>query len=180
MDKDAFFLWGEKQEGRFELKDGRIVTMVGAGLIHAEMSADIVVALKSRLDRKAWSVTTAEFAVEIGGDIRYPDVLVMAAGGPRNARTTTTPRLVIEVLSPSSVATDLRVKPVEYMSLASLGSYVVASQDEPRLWVWNRSTEPDRVWPKEPLEIHGRDKALPLPALGVQLPMAEIYAALPE
>jgi len=179
MDKDAFFLWGEKQEGRFELKDGRVVMMVGAGRRHADISSDIVFALKSRLDRKSWSVTTAEFAVEIDGDIRYPDVLVEHAGGNPKARSTSEPVLVVEVLSPSSIVIDLNIKAAEYMSLAALESYIVASQDEPRLWVWNRSTEPGRGWPKAPLEVHGRDKSVPVPALGVELPMAEVYAVLP-
>ena len=179
MDKHAFFDWGESQEGRYELKDGRIVMMVGAGRRHADISADMVFALKSRLDRKAWSVTTAEFAVEIDGDIRYPDVLVEKAGGNPKARSTSEPMLVAEVLSPSSIALDMNVKAAEYMSLASLETYIVAAQDEPRLWVWNRSTEAGRAWPKAPLEVHGRDKAVPVPSLGVELPMAEIYAALP-
>jgi Uma2 family endonuclease len=178
MDKDAFFDWGEKQEGRYELKDGRIVMMVGAGRRHADISADIVFSLKSRLDRKAWSVTTAEVAVEIDGDIRYPDVLVERAGGNPKARSTREPTLVVEVLSPSSIALDLHVKAAEYMSLASLESYIVTAQDEPRLWIWNRVTEAPRAWPKAPLEVHGKDKAVPVPALGVELPMAEIYAAL--
>ena len=179
MDKETFFLWGETQEGRFELKDGRIVMMVGANRLHARISSAFVVALSKRLDPKSWVVTTTEFAVEIDGDIRYPDVLVEPEGGDGAARATTTPSLVIEVLSPSSIATDLHVKAAEYMSLASLESYVVASQDEPRLWVWNRSTEPGRSWPKAPEAVHGRDKAVPLPFLGIELPMAEIYAALP-
>jgi Uma2 family endonuclease len=179
MDKDAFFLWGEKQEGRFELKDGRIVMMVGASKLHARISSAIVVALATRLDQRAWSVTTAEFAVEIDGDIRYPDVLVEAGGGDGKALATTSPVLVVEVLPPSTAATDLNAKAAEYMSLASLESYVVAAQDEPRLWVWNRGTDAARLWPKAPEEVFGRDKAVPLPCLGVALPMAEIYAALP-
>jgi Uma2 family endonuclease len=179
MSKDAFFLWGEKQEGRFELKNGRVVVMVGATKLHAAISSDIVFGLKARLDRNAWLVTTAEFAVEIDGDIRYPDILVEAAGGDVKALATNKPVAIVEVLSPSSVATDMNIKAAEYMSLSSLESYVVAAQDEPRLWVWNRGTDAERLWPKTPEEVFGRDKAVPLPILGVALPMAEIYAALP-
>jgi Uma2 family endonuclease len=181
MDKDAFFRWGEKHDGRFELKDGRVVMMVGATKLHAAISSDIVFALKSRLGREAWSVTTAEFAVDIDGDIRYPDVLVEAAGGDAKALSTDKPVVIVEVLSASSIATDLNVKAAEYMSLASLETYIVASQDEPRLWLWNRSDAASgRGWPKVPEEVHGKDKSVPLPVLGLELPMADIYAALPD
>jgi len=73
----------------------------------------------------------------------------------------------------------MHIKAAEYMSLASLEAYIVAAQDEPRLWIWHRSSEADRHWPKVPHEVHGREKAVPVAALGLDLPMAEIYASLP-
>ncbi len=76
------------------------------------------------------------------------------------------------------MALDLHIKAAEYMSLPSLETYIVAAQDEPRLWVWNRGTDQGRNWPKIPIEVVGKDKAVPVAAFGIELPMAEIYAAI--
>jgi Uma2 family endonuclease len=179
MDKVAFLRWAEGREGHFELKDGVVQMMLGGTQRHAEIISDIEMALKTRLERKSWSVVSSDLAVEIEGDVRYPDVLVKAPGGDPQALSITSPTLVCEVLSSSSIANDMNIKAEEYKSLASLEAYIVAAQDEPRLWIWNRSTDAARAWPKVPLEVHGLDKAVPLPALGVELPMTEIYAALP-
>ena len=83
----------------------------------------------------------------------------------------------MEVLSPSSVGTDMVEKLAEYTSLASLEAYIVASQDEPICWVWQRSGE-DRSFPKTPEEIAGRDKAIMIAALGISLPLSEIYRGI--
>jgi Uma2 family endonuclease len=95
--------------------------------------------------------------------------------------STDRPIFVAEVLSASSMALDLNIKAAEYMSLTSLETYIVAAQDEPRLWVWNRmGAASGRAWPKEPLAIHGKEKTVPIGILGVELPMAEVYAALAD
>jgi Uma2 family endonuclease len=179
MDKATFLRWAEGRQGHFELKDNVVMMMVGGTQRHAEIISDLELALKVRLDRSRWSTVSSDLAVEIDGDVRYPDVLVKAAGGNPQALSITSPVLVGEVLSASSIALDMNTKADEYKSLASLEAYIVAAQDEPRLWIWNRGTDAARAWPKVPLEVHGRDQIVPVPALGLELPMAEIYAALP-
>lgn len=91
------------------------------------------------------------------------------------------PVLLIEVLSPTVTGIDLTEKPAEYTSFNSLEVYIVASQDEPICWVWQRSgskagdSAPPRAFPPRPAELAGRDQALEIPALGISLPLAEIY-----
>jgi Uma2 family endonuclease len=177
MDKRRFLRWAEGREGRFELKENVVMMMVGGTRVHAAIMSDIEFALRQRLDRARWLVASSDIAVEIGEDIRYPDVLVEPAGGDPKALSTPTPTLLVEVLSTSSLATDMNVKAAEYMSLASLQAYVVAAQDEPRLWIWVRA---DGSWPTQPAEFVGKDSVVPIAPLGVELPMAEIFAALKD
>jgi Uma2 family endonuclease len=62
------------------------------------------------------SVLTSDFGMDLGAaTVRYPDVVVDAAGGAPNDLTATAPVLVAEVLSPSSVKEDLDIKPAEYL-----------------------------------------------------------------
>lgn len=176
FDKCDFLHWAEGREGRFELKDRRVEMMVGGSRNHARIIVNIAVLLRNRLDPRSWDVATGELAVEIGEDIRYPDVLVEKAGGDGAALSTTAPVFMAEVLSPSSLALDLNIKAQEYMSLSSLEAYIVAAQDEPRLWLWQRPAgSGPRPFPSAPEELAGRDAILRLTALGIEAGLDEIY-----
>jgi Uma2 family endonuclease len=177
MDKHRFLRWAERRDGRFELKDNVVMMMVGRTRLHAAIVLKLATALAKRLDDQRWLVLANDMAVEIGEDIRYPDVMVEPAGGDPKALSTATPTLLVEVLSTSSLATDMNVKAAEYMSLASLQAYIVAAQDEPRLWIWVRA---GGAWPSQPAEFVGKDSVVPIAPLGVELPMAEIFAALKD
>ena len=176
-DKRSFLHWVQKQEGRFEFKDGRIVMHAGSTIRHARILTGFLLGFSNRLDFKAWDVVSAQFAVEIGDDVRFPEVLVEKAGGNEYAISTSNPIILVEVLSPSSVGRDLNVKLAEYTSLASLEAYIVASQDEPIVWVWQRDAV-TRTFPAKPLEIGGRDGAIEISALKLSLPLAELLRAV--
>jgi Uma2 family endonuclease len=173
MTADAFLAWAEGREGRFEFARGRIMMMVGATRNHANLSAGWLTHLTARLDPARWSVSSAELAVRIGDSVRYPDVLVEPAGGDGAALYTDQPALIVEVLSPASLALDFTTKAREYTQLPSLRLYVVASADEPRLWLWRRGA--DGAFPLDPEELAGRDAVLALPELGTELALAEAY-----
>lgn len=178
LDKHAFLQWAEAQEGRFELIGSRVVMMAGGTRGHALIFTRIAGALMRRLDPVSWNVAIADLAVEIGEDIRYPDVLVERAGADIKAKTTTEPVFIAEVLSPSSLALDLQEKAAEYMSLPSLEAYLVAAHDEPRVWLWQRGPDGQRAFPAHPQQTAGALAAVEIAALAVTLPLAEIYAGI--
>jgi len=177
LDKKAFLHWVQRQEGRFELKDGTVVMHPGGTKRHSWIIGAFVALLRNRLDLSIWAVGPTDIAIEIGPDIRYPGVVVERLEGDGSALSTSTPTLLIEVLSPSSVGNDMTVKLAEYTSLASLEAYVVASQEEPICWVWQRGG-PQRCFPQKPNEIAGRDKSIEIASLGVSLPLAEIFRGI--
>lgn len=177
MDKAAFLKWNADREGpRCEFKDGELIMHPGVSRKHARVTSAILQAFAKRLSPDAWDVTTNDFGVEIGEDIRYPDVLVERCGTDGDAYTTAEPIILVEVLSPSSLGRDLRTKVEEYLGLASLEAYIVASQDEPIVWVWQRDAS--RAFPAEPVEIAGRDREIAVAALSITLPLAEIYRGI--
>jgi Uma2 family endonuclease len=180
LDKRAFLHWAEGREGHFELKGNRVVMMAGGTKGHARIVHRLSVALAARLDPALWSVTTADLAVEIGEDVRYPDVLVEPLDDANKDLSTTSPVFLAEVLSPSSLALDLREKASEYMSLPSLEAYLVAAQDEARMWLWQRPAAGagGRAFPAKPQEVEGLDATISITALGVEAPLAEIYAGI--
>jgi len=98
--------------------------------------------------------------------------------GAMDVRHSPSPVLISEVLSPSSVDTDMIEKPVEYGTIPSLEAYVVVSQDMALCWVWERKGE-TAAFPEKPLRIEGRDYAIALKARGIALPLSEIYRNIP-
>jgi Uma2 family endonuclease len=174
MGKSEFLAWAQAQEGRFELVDRRVVMMTGGSRGHGIIVRRLANALEKRLDSSRWAVWTSDFGVDVGPDtIRYPDVVVDVADGRSQDLTATAPLLVAEVLSPSSVTHDLRDKAAEYLQLPSLSAYLVLAQDEAKAWVWARGAA---RFPSSPNVITGLDATIEVAALGINLPLSEIYA----
>jgi len=171
MDKDTFLAWAQGREGRFELVERRVVMMVGGSKTHALIASQLMRALWARIDVTKWVVLGSDLAVDVGPDsLRYPDAIVDSVGGQR-ALVATAPVLIAEVLSPSSATLDLGDKAAEYLRLPSLATYLVLSQDEIKAWVYLKGAE-EHAGP-EP--IRGADATIRVPALGIELPLAEIY-----
>jgi Uma2 family endonuclease len=172
MSKAAFIEWGASEEERYELVAGRVITMPRPSLAHGLIVSNLLVALRSRLDRKQW-VVIQEFGLDAGPEtLRYPDIVVDGAGGRPKSYTATGPVLLVEVLSPSSVETDLGDKTVEYLHIPSLLAYIVLSQDEPKAWLHTRSDAGFAA----PTVITGIEAIVEVAALQLNIPMAEIYA----
>jgi len=131
-------------------------------------------ALWARIDVTKWVVLGSDLAVDVGPEsLRYPDAIVDGIGGQR-ALVATAPALIAEVLSPSSATLDLGDKAAEYLQLSTLAAYLVLSQDEIKAWVYVK----DSAQHPGPEPIRGADATIRVPALGIDLPLAEIYRGI--
>jgi Uma2 family endonuclease len=118
-------------------------------------------------------VLTSDFGVDLGAStVRYPDVVVDVAGGRLKDLTATAPAVIAEVISPSSAKDDLGPKADEYVRLPSLSAYLVLAHDEPKARVWVRGAT---GFPPEPMVVQGHDGVIEIPALDINLPLAEVY-----
>jgi Uma2 family endonuclease len=164
VDKAAFFKFIASQaEGRFEYEEGRIVQQMSGGTFdHMRIVQRFVSGFERQLDPNIWAVTSQGRGVDTSKTVRYPDIVVEALGAA--------------MLSPSTQELDLNTKPPEYMSLASLEAYIVASQDAPQCWVWLRG--PDRQFPELPVELQGFDQMIEVAAFGLSVPVADIYRGI--
>ncbi len=179
IDKATFYRLTRDTPGKAELKDGRIVQqMTKTTKRHNRVVSNFIIALGSRLDRDVWSVTPCELSVEIGGDVRMPDIVVERLDAPGPPLVAEQPVLLVEVLSPSTSGIDFTEKTAEYMSLNSVEAYIIASQDEPILWIWQRGD--GRRFPPKPLEVKGRDGAIEMTSLAIGLPMRELFRTIPD
>lgn len=174
-DPDSFLRWVESQERRYELSQGSVEEVIGVTRAHARIAMRFAVQLSGRLDLTRFDVTSADFGIVIGNSVRFPDVLVDEMGASARDTRATSPVLAVEVLSPSSVYLDLNIKLSEYRAIPSLFAYVVASQDEPRLWIWQRGQE---GWPEAPEVLEGEDAVLSIEELDVEIVLGGIYAGI--
>lgn len=180
-DPDGFLAWAANTpalEGvHVELARGEVsMMMVRVSQSHALVCSNLSFAIRSRLGDGPWLVTTADFGVRTAQGIRYPDILVARPGKPHDLATTA-PLLVAEVLSPSSLAIDMVEKRDEYLAIDSLQAYLVCAQDEPRAWLFRREGGAFRP---HPTMIEGRTASVDVPSLGLSLPMADIFAGIPD
>jgi Uma2 family endonuclease len=106
------------------------------------------------------------------GDCPVPDTVVTCDERDRRdgrERAIPHPLLVVEVLSPSTEATDLRKKGDAYRSTPSVREYVLL--DSGRRWaqVWRRNAEGNFV-------IHPAFAALAIETLDLSVSLDELYA----
>ena len=181
-DPDAFLEWASRQPreaGRFELSNGRVIrTVINVSRRHSMICSNIAFDLMRQLDRARYDVAIADFAVRTAVGIRGPDVVVDLARPAGSELSTSEPIFIAEVSSPSTAVLDVTTKLREYTALASLQTYLVCSQDEPRAWVWART--PDGSWPIDAEMIEGREASIPLGGLGIALSMAAIFRGIPD
>ena len=102
--------------------------------------------------------------------------MVDPASIARKANATDKAVLLVEVLSPSTKAANFNAKRSLYASLPSLEIYIVASQDEPRLWIWQRGRDGTGSFPDTPVEIDDRAAPIHLGHFGSTITLGEIYA----
>jgi Uma2 family endonuclease len=178
MDKEAFFAWIATQERKFELVDGVPVMLPWVTSNHNRVTMNIVDILLKALDRDVWDVSAGDFAIETGErSIRFADIMVFPFDPRPDGRSTVVAPLLVEVLSETSRRTDLGPKVIEYGALQGVDLYVIAAQDQPLVKVWRRQA--DGAWPEKPETLEGMESGVALPALGITLPLAEIYRRVP-
>ena len=129
MTVGEFLLWAEGREGRWELHDGVPVAMAPERSIHAETKAEAYLALRDAIRFKGLPcrVYPDGMAVRVGACTTYePDAFVTCGPrAPADATEIVDLIVVVEVLSPSTAATDHGRKLSGYFSLPSVEHYLI-------------------------------------------------------
>lgn len=170
---DEFFDWQERQAERYELVDGfPLRMMAGASNRHDLVVLNLLAEFRTRLRGSGCTPFTGDGAVETRpGQIRRPDAGVDCGRRDPEGYVAADPRLVAEVLSPSTRDFDAVEKLAEYKTQESLEHILYIEPNRPEVIVYSRAG--DRSWVKS--RVEALDSSIPLPALGIELPLAEIY-----
>lgn len=172
MDADTFLAWCTRQEGRYELVDGKPRAMVGARKAHDRVVRHGLSALDRTLRGGPCEPFTEAIGIRIpNGNVRRPDLIVDCGRGDPDLLHADLPVLVVEVLSPTNRQADLIHKVAEYQRVRSIVHILLIAPEEPA-GVLHTRCEGD-VWSME--SLIGPDAAIPLPALGIALSLSDFY-----
>jgi Uma2 family endonuclease len=162
-------------EFKSEYIRGEIVAMSGGTYTHALIAANVLAGLGVRLRGTECRALGSDMRLLIlrEGIGTYPDAMVLC-GKPEfhdgRSDVLLNPTVVIEVLSPSTEAYDRGLKFEFYRSIPSLRHVVFVAQDHMSIEVYERT---DAGWILQPAQ--GPDSIAALNAIGVDLPLSEIY-----
>jgi Uma2 family endonuclease len=173
-----YFRLAEASETKLEFKAGEIVDMAGATYDHNRIAANLIRELGNHLKGRPCKPTGSDTRVKVADDrYCYPDVTVVCGKpifDPLDPRTSVTnPQVIIEVLSPTTEATDRGEKFFRYIRLPSLREYILVAQHKPRIETFVRRE--DGSW-SVGLVAEGLEATIRFPSLDVDVPLREIYA----
>ncbi|HEX5326472.1 MAG TPA: Uma2 family endonuclease [Acetobacteraceae bacterium] len=170
MTLQQFLVWEERQELRYEFDGIQPVAMPGGTAAHSAIQRNLLFALTGRLRGKPCQPHGSDLKIEVAGRIRYPDAFVICSPVSPTATVVGDPTVVFEILSESTTNTDLVEKNQEYRATPSIRRYVILEQGKPGAIAFVRKGED---WISE--IISGAGAMLPLPEIGIELPLAELY-----
>lgn len=170
-----FFAYRGEEGVRYELVDGVLVrAMTGASQRHDLVLVNILAGLHSKLRGSLCRASTDDLAVVIpNGNVRRPDVSVSCGRLDDRAQKVTDPRMVVEVLSPSTRGIDLVRELEEYKSVPGLAYILLVEPDVPHVLLWRREGAGGALE-----EVQGLDGGFDLPEIAASLSMAELFERL--
>jgi Uma2 family endonuclease len=162
---------------KHEFLDGSVWAMAGGTPDHAAIAANIIASLGSQLLDRPCRVYTSDLRVRVSatGLATYPDVTVVCgarATDPEDSKgnTVVNPKVIVEVLSPSTEDYDRGEKLAHYKKLASLEEILLVAHDAPRVERWYRRKG------RWALDVAEGEATLALPSIDCSLSLARIFA----
>ncbi len=167
----------KNSEERYEYFDGEVLAMAGGSANHTRLGFDVGVVFSQKLKGRNCEVFNSDMRVKVPAALpyRYPDVSVACGGAViedlNGQEMLVNPVLIVEVLSPSTAAYDLKDKFTAYQSIESFREYLIVSQDRPHVIQHIRQSE--GRWLR--IDFIGLDAEVTLESINVTLSLSEIY-----
>ena len=171
----------ERSDEKHEYHGGERLIMTGGTLVHSRICLNVGGEVRQRLKGSPCFAFESNTRVAIAAFDRsvYPDVGIIC-GDPefdpadRNRTTVVNPTVIFEVLSESTEGYDRGAKFAAYRTLPSLREYVLVAQVRPTVETFLRRD--DGAWVISGWD--GVESVAKLQSVGIDLPLAEVYAGL--
>lgn len=177
LSEEAYLAIEESSTAKHEYFRGAMYAMSGGSSNHAKIQVALLRRIDARLDGRNCTTYGSDMRVRVAdsGLYTYPDVAVVCGDAKfltPAENTLLNPVVIVEVLSPSTEAYDRGNKFHCYESLPSLKHYVLVSSTSAVVDVLSLTA--NGRW--EIRTYMTIEESIELDAIGVVLPMAEIYA----
>lgn len=172
MSIEEYLEFEEGSPSRHEYVAGEIFAMSGASIEHELIGGNVFAAFHAHLRGSPCKSFINNFKLHLQVNeskfFYYPDVMV-ACGPIADNRFCTNPRLIVEVLSPSTERTDRREKASNYRQIPTLEEYALVAQRTAQVTIYRRSEH----W--APLILSSLEETAEFRSIELSLPLGQIY-----
>ena len=168
-----YLAWENAQTERHEFVDGEVFAMAGAEDRHVTVALNLAMALRQHLSGSPCRTYMSDMRVhvEAANCYFYPDVVVTCSPADQASPTVKTqPKLIIEVLSPSTASYDMGLKFNQYRLLESLQEYVLVDIEARTIYGYRKG--PDGLWVLHPF---AKDETVTLASMALEIPAAKLF-----
>jgi len=173
MTPEEYLAWEDQQEFRHEYIDGEILAMTGSTLPHNDIALNFYRALYPHLRSRGCRVNVSDVKVQANQNSRYfyPDLVISCDPEDlQSRRFINHPKVIIEVLSPSTASYNRGDKFKYYRQIPSLQEYVLVDTEEIAIEVYGRGE--GKMWR---YYAYGTGDAIALTSIEFECPIELLY-----
>lgn len=173
---DEYLAMDRAADVKSEFHDGELFPISAVSFRHSKIAANATRRMGEKLDGTGCSLLISPLRVRVGPTkYVYPDIMIVCGDAEFTDEiqdTITNPKVIVEILSPSTADYDYGAKFRLYRNLASFSEYVLIAQDQPSVEVFRRVDETDWLLST----YSGLDAEAPVKCLDFRIPLSELYA----
>ena len=175
MTLQQFLDWENAQPDKHEFHRGEIFAMTGGRRTHGRVLANLVRLIGNQIQGSGCQLFADSMKVQVEDDsILYPDVFVTCDKGDLSTdQIFRAPRLVVEVLSPSTQSYDRSQKFALYRRIPALQEYILVDPESRRVESFRRGA--DGLWVFHDMSDGGTLEAA---CLDLTVPLDEVFAGI--
>jgi Uma2 family endonuclease len=129
---------------RHEYIAGEIFAITGASLEHNLIAGNVFAAVAAHSRGGPCMAFMSDFKLRMKNNMDdifyYPDVMVACGREGVEKYYLRNPKLIVEVLSPTTEAIDRREKALHYRQIPSLEEYILIAQEMPEVTIYRRAS----------------------------------------
>jgi Uma2 family endonuclease len=167
----------KNSDEKLEFYDGNVWSMAGASGKHEEISVNISSSLKNSFRGRSCRVYGSNLRVKVPEypPYRYPDVVALCDEPIYEdlfgLEMLVNPKLIVEILSPSTKSFDIGDKFTYYKSIESFTEYLLIDLEKPHVVLYTKQDE--KIWLHR--EFNNLSEKVYLTSLECELALADIY-----
>ncbi len=169
--EDYLLLDNTSRTAKYEYLDGELRMLAGGSPNHSIIANNMGTILNNALSKKPCIVYNSDIRFKLS-ESRYvhPDVTVSCDARDRNQEDDIQyPRLIVEVLSPSTQAIDKGEKLDLYLEYPTLEEYILVSSQKKRVEIYHRKND---SWTRR---IYKSGSIIHLESIDVEIAFDDIY-----